>query len=150
MGALSMAGNHEKSARIRPGQPVLVWLSSGRGWMLCDGNNNFLGIPTIPAITLIVSGVLVNSPGFNFHIQNKTRSIYVMLSLTEKLYNAAKCFLEEKIFRNQCCKIVHFLALQFQNLANLCKICVYRIHTWIQLYHADWGQRTLASGLHDV
>lgn len=73
-GHLAWLGNHEKSDRIRPGWPMLVWLSAGRGWMLCDGNNHFLGITTIPAIMLTVSGVLVNSPGFDLHIQNKTRS----------------------------------------------------------------------------
>lgn len=56
------------------GQHVFGFLQ-GRGWILCDSNDNFLGITRVPVMMLTFSGVLINSPGFNLHIQNKTRSI---------------------------------------------------------------------------
>lgn len=52
--------SHEKSDRIRPGEPVPFWLSAGRGWILRDANDHFLGIARIPAIMLTAVDMSVN------------------------------------------------------------------------------------------
>lgn len=72
MGDTVWLGNHEKkSDGTRPEWPVLLWLSSERGWILCDGHDYFLGITRVLAMMTTVSGMLVNSPDFNLHIHIK-------------------------------------------------------------------------------
>jgi len=79
---------------------VPVWLSAGRGWIVCDANDRSLGIARILAIMLTAAGASVNS---------RTVLTFIEKIKKEPLSNSevsTKCLLEEKkYFKTRVAKL---------------------------------------------
>lgn len=69
----------------------MPWLSVGRGWILSDANDHFLGITRIPAIMLTAVGASVNSHTVLIFIEKIKIDAFSNLCNTEQNSEVAQC-----------------------------------------------------------